>query len=130
MNLPSRQKGIGLLESLFYLVSGIFVVMCVIKLGPPYVEGYSVKKILNDLVAAPEHRGKSSAELKSVIAGRFNMSGIDNPKMEDVLVQEQGDHYLIDANYEYRTPFFGNVEVVLKFDNLIFELPKGEGVKP
>lgn len=130
MTLPGRQLGIGLLESLFYLLAGIFVVTCVIKLGPPYVEAYSVKKIISDLIVDQSQRGKSAGEIKTVISGRFNMSRIDNPKLEDVVIEEQGDHYRIDANYEYRTPFIGNVDVVLKFDNLIFELPKGERVEP
>jgi hypothetical protein len=130
MNLPSRQTGFGLLESLFYLLAGIFVVTCVIKLGPAYVEAYSVKKIISDMVADQTQRGKSAGELKTVITGRFNMSRIDNPKMEDVIIEDKGDFYSIDANYEFRTTFLANVDVVLKFDNLVFEMPKGESPLP
>jgi hypothetical protein len=130
MALPSRQSGIGLLESLVYLLAGIFVVMCLIKLGPAYIEAFSVKKIFQDLIADQSQKGKSGPELKSVIAGRFNMSRIENPKLEDVLIQDKQDHYLIDANYEFRTNMFGNVDVVLKFENLVFEMPKGERTDP
>jgi hypothetical protein len=130
MGLRSRQLGIGVLESLCYLLAGIFVVTCVIKLGPPYVEAFSVKKIMKDLIADQANHGKSASEIKTLISGRFNMSRIDNPKLDEVLIEEQGDHYNIDANYEYRTPFLANVDVVLKFDGLVFEMPKGERVEP
>ena len=81
------------------------------------------------MIADQTQRGKSSGELKTVIAGRFNMSRIENPKMEDVIIEDKGESYSIDANYEFRTTFMGNVDVILKFDNLVFEMPKGERIE-
>jgi hypothetical protein len=109
------QKGLSLIGLLIISAVLVFVAIVGFRLVPSYIEYFSVKRVLNDIVHAPESRGASLAEIKKQFDSRAVISDIKTIKGADLDVTKQGDGFLIAANYQVQVPLFGNVSACVDF---------------
>lgn len=113
-----KQRGMSTWSLLLLFVIGGFVVTCVLKLGPVYYDNWNFRSILNDLET--EFSGTGAIDKIAVrrrLQNRMNIDMIDWVDLKDVTITRDDDNYIVAGKYEARVELFGNVDVVLKFDD-------------
>ena len=127
MQLRKRQAGMGMLGWILALCVGAFVLNCVLKLGPIYMEYWQLKKALNTTMDSPGAASMSKHSLYASIEKQLEVNGIDSVTTKTIKVTQSRDERELNANYEKRVPFLGNIDIVVKFNDLVYKLAPGEG---
>ncbi len=122
---PARQRGMSSIVFLIVAGAGALALVCALKILPLYIENWSIDSILDgvaeEYLASKE--SSTSKSLRSSIAKRFNINQINGISSKDIEIERTKSHYLVSANYERRVALFGNIDVVVKFENNVVELP-------
>lgn len=119
-----RQRGLTMISMVVLLLFGAFVVTCVLKMLPVYIENWNVRSILNALDEQFENTTVvSKSDIRTKITKRMNIDMISSIKAKDIEIKKEKNVYIVNANYESRVPLIGNVDVVMKFDNNVVEIP-------
>ena len=122
MNFSQRQRGLSMLAILVILVLIGFFATSAIKLFPVYMESFTVKRAIESTVEEARANNWGRVEVKNNISRQFDVNRVEAIATKDVKITNQNGKVVIDATYEKRVPFMGNIDVVLKFDKLIFEI--------
>jgi hypothetical protein len=122
MQMRKYQTGLGMLGWLFVLLLASFGLTCFFKIGPVYLEYWQVKKALDLVLQNPTNAAKSKSEIAAAIEKQFDVSRIDAFKPTDVRLTESKAGRELDASYEKRVPLISNIDVVVKFDQLKYNL--------
>jgi len=104
--------GIGWL--LVLVIIGFFV-MILLKIGPVYLENYSVKSVLNSLATEPLITKKSSQEIKKIIMKRLKINGVYNFDRKNIKVKRTPGMVTVDINYTVQKDMVGNIDVLISF---------------
>ncbi|MBR9805040.1 DUF4845 domain-containing protein [bacterium] len=121
---PGRQTGMSMLMMLSLLLVVGFAATCFIKLVPAYMDYFTLRSTLESVqTEAKQTGGMSKSEVKAVIDKRFSVNRIDTITSKDIKFVPAKDGMSMNANYEKRIPFMGNIDVVLKFEDLQFDIP-------
>jgi hypothetical protein len=118
----TRQAGLGLLGWLIVLAIASFAFTCFFKLGPVYLDYWQVKNSIEDVLANPTSATLSKHELIALIEKHLDVSRIEAIKARDIRLIEENGTRTLDASYEKRVPLIANIDVVAKFDKLVYPL--------
>jgi hypothetical protein len=122
MKHHNRQGGLTAFSLLLVaLVVGFFLI-CVVKIGPVYLESMTVKSIVEQAAEEARNEELGKAEIHDRIAKKLLINTVNGMSMEDVEVRGTGEDMEIDANYEVRKPLLFNIDVVVKFENMIVKI--------
>lgn len=121
MNERFHQRGASSLSILFFMLTGAFVLTCALKLIPVYMEGYTLDSAIKKAVDNREYDGLSTGNMRRKISKTFEMNMIEGISYRDVEITRAKGKTKIDATYEKRLPFLFNIDVIVKFDKLIYE---------
>ena len=122
MRLRKQQAGLGMLGWLIVLAIASFGLTCFFRIGPIYLEYWQTKKALDLVLSNPTAASKSKEELLSGIEKQFDVSLIESIKKNDIKFVESHGNREVSANYEKRVPLIANIDVVVKFDHLVYKL--------
>ncbi|OQX36327.1 MAG: hypothetical protein B0D88_01620 [Candidatus Sedimenticola endophacoides] len=108
--------GIGWLLVLF--VVGFFV-MLLLRIGPIYLENYSIKGVLESLETEPLITRKSKVEIKGMIMKRMRINGVYDfdPKSLDI-VKSPG-LVTVSIDYSVQKSMFANIDVIVHFSEKV-----------
>ena len=123
-SMVERKKQAGMTAFsllLVALVAGFFLI-CVVKIGPVYLESRTVKSIVNQAAEEARNEELGKAEIHDRIAKKLLINTVSGMSMKDVEVRGTGEEMEIDANYEVRKPLLFNIDVVVKFDDMIVKI--------
>ena len=120
--LRSRQTGVGALGWLIILAIASFALTCFFRVGPVYLEYWQAKASLDDVLANGKATGKSKMELLDLVGKHLDVSRIDVIKVKDLRFEQTRDGLIADASYEKRVPLIANIDVVVKFEKLKYNL--------
>ena len=123
-SMVQRKKQAGMTAFsllLVALVAGFFLI-CVVKIGPVYLESRTVKSIVNQAAEEARNEELGKAEIHDRIAKKLLINTVSGMSMRDVEVRGTGEEMEIDANYEVRKPLLFNIDVVVKFDDMIVKI--------
>ncbi|HUH37410.1 MAG TPA: DUF4845 domain-containing protein [Spongiibacteraceae bacterium] len=123
MNSLYRQRGLGAIGWMLVLLIASFFLTCSLTLLPVYFDAYEIRSILTDLTKDPEARRADTHKLRSILQRRFDTNRVEAIKGRDVKIAQKKGQMIIDATYEVRKPLIMNIDVVVKFDDLVFEVP-------
>ena len=122
MKHHNRQGGLTAFSLLLVaLVVGFFLI-CVVKIGPVYLESMTVKSIVEQAAEEARNEELGKAEIHDRIAKKLLINTVNGMSMKDVEVRGVGEDMEIDANYEVRKPLLFNIDVVVKFDDMIVKI--------
>ncbi|HSB96607.1 MAG TPA: DUF4845 domain-containing protein [Spongiibacteraceae bacterium] len=116
------QTGLGALGWLIVLGIGSFFLTCFFKVGPVYLEYWQTKKALDDVMSAPQSAVMAKSELLDSIQKHLDVSLIESIKSKDIRVADVRNGRELDASYEKRVALISNIDVVVKFDKLKYNL--------
>lgn len=123
MRQVSYQRGWGLLGWIIVLAVSSFFLTCLLKLGPVYMDYWTVRKVLQDVSAAGLD-GRTAGELRTAIQRRLDTNRIEAFKASNIRFEETRDALIMDAGHERRVPLIGNIDVVVRFDPLRYSLER------
>lgn len=122
MNTRSNQQGLSMLGWLVILFVVTFFITCAVKILPLYIDSWTLENSIENVVDKQALSTGSTEEIRSAIDRQFVTNRVDVMKARDLKIERKQGKIIIDATYERRTPLFYNIDVVVKFDHLIFEL--------
>ena len=116
----NRQRGVTAIGWLIILGLIAFFVLLALRLTPVYIEAYKVSSHLKSFKREPNITKKSVADIRKLLQKRFDVDDIDrvDPKKAVKITKSKGV-LLIEANYELRQKIVGNVDVIVKFKDVV-----------
>lgn len=114
-----KQNGLTLISFIFVLSFALFVAFIGMKIGPIYMEYYSVVSAMNGVAKERGSANYSPYDIRVKVLNRLYVSySADNVKEKHIkLTRKNGVHLRI--AYEVRKPVIGNLDVVAKFDRSV-----------
>ena len=118
MNMK-KQSGMTLIGFVIVLSFVIFISYIGMKIGPIYLEYYSVVSAMNGVASERGSANLSPYEIRVRVLNRLYVSySAENVKEQHIkLVRSNGVHLRI--AYEVRKPVMGNLDVIAKFDKSV-----------
>lgn len=123
--LPSRQLGMSPITILIVIMVAIFFINAAIKVGPLYIESFSIDSSIGGAIKNGDFNKETPAGIKAKIAKYFDVNRIEGVDAKDIVISNNKGVLTIDATYERRVPLMANIDVVVKFDTLIYEVKPG-----
>jgi hypothetical protein len=113
-----KQRGMSLIGFVIVLSVVIFVSFIGMKIGPLYMEYYSVVSALNGVASERGSANLSPYDLRVKVLNRLYVSYSENVKESDIKVT-RGNGVHLRVKYEVREPIMGNLDVIARFDKSV-----------
>ena len=113
-----KQRGMSLIGFVIVLSMVIFVSFLGMKIGPLYMEYYSVVSALNGVASERGSANLSPYDLRVKVLNRLYVSYSENVKEKHIKVT-RGNGVHLRVAYEVREPLFGNLDVIARFDKSV-----------
>jgi len=89
--------------------------MLVMKLGPIYMENYTIKMALESMEQEPGVAEKTPSEVRRMFQQRMDMNYITRLTNDSVRIRRDSGVTLLEVNYEVREPLMGNLDAIVTF---------------
>lgn len=122
MQLRKQQMGMGMLGWLVVLGIASFALTCFFRIGPVYLEYWQTRKALDLVLANSSAASKSKDELVNAVQRQFDVSRIESIEPKNIKFVDSRGSREANANYEKRVALIANIDVVVKFDKLVYKL--------
>ena len=114
-----KQRGITLIGFIFVLSFALFISFIGMKIGPIYMEYWSVVSAMNGVASERGSANFSPYDIRVKVLNRLYLSySAENVKEQHIKLVRKNGVYLRVA-YEVRKPVMGNLDVVAKFDRSV-----------
>jgi len=113
-----KQRGMSLIGFVIVLSVVIFLSFLGMKIGPLYMEYYSVVSALNGVASERGSANLSPYDLRVKVLNRLYVSYSENVKEKDIKVT-RGNGVHLRVTYSVREPLMGNLDVIAKFDKSV-----------
>ncbi len=111
-----RQRGMSYWGWMLVVAVFGFILTCVSKMGPAYIDAYYVDEGLKKLAENPNLRDMSRGDIKKELDRFFLINNVRGEPTNAVQVIRGADSVLVSVDYELRQPLIHNIDVVMKFD--------------
>jgi hypothetical protein len=111
-----RQQGMTFIGYVIILAIIGFFVLIILKLTPPYLEYFRVKRQLQSLEEEAGLRTKSSAQVRKLLQRRFGVDDIEGIPPDQIKIAKKEAEVKIDITWQRQVHMMGNVEALLSFD--------------
>ena len=119
MELARKQRGIGMLNLLYVLVTLAVFGLVGLKLLPLYLEGFKVQKAITAVAAAPGATERTPRELAYSVVKRLDIDGVTRIKernwKEYLTIKTRGKAVSIQAEYQAVVPLFMDISLLTHF---------------
>ena len=88
-----------------------------IKLGPIYLDDYTIQEALEGLDGTKGLSKMTVGEVRGLINKRLSVNNVRGFDAKAITVKADGDQVQIDVDYEVRTGLFSNVDAVVHFQH-------------
>ncbi len=114
-----RQRGLSFIGVMLIMSVAIFIGMFAFKVGPHYMQHWTVTSITKDLASQPEILKQSKSKVYKFVNQAYAHNNLWDLKAEDTihLKREADVGYVVTVQYERRANLFRNVDVVTSFHN-------------
>mgnify|MGYP006129646625 CR=1 FL=1 len=112
----NSQRGMTTTSTLVIVIIVGFFLTIIFKLSPHYLDNRIIQGAI-DQVGQSDINGKSNSEIRRKIADFFTINNIRDIDIENIAIAREKTGTRISLDYEKRIEMFGNVDVVLKFNN-------------
>jgi hypothetical protein len=119
MKTINKQGGMTAIGLVFVLLLIGFFTLITLKVGPMYLQNFSVVTSLESLKNEPEIASKSVNEILQLLLKRLDINDVDNVTAKDIAITRTSTGIAVNAKYETRKDLFGNIAVVGKFDERV-----------
>lgn len=110
-----KQRGLTLSGLMLWGILIVVLVMLGLKVGPAYMEYYTIQKTFKTIVSEPGMRNAQRSEIERAFASRAAIDNIHSVAPTDIEVSKDGGNLVLSASYSARIPLFGNASACLDF---------------
>ena len=111
-----RQEGVSLSGFIIVAVIGIFALLAVFKIGPPYWEYMSIQKQLKAVAADPAARTGDRRAVDAAFVSRATIENITSISYADIQINKEGGEVVLTAEYSVKVPLFANLSACMDFN--------------
>jgi hypothetical protein len=118
--MRSRQAGITFIGWVVLLVPLAIILFAGIKLFPIYLNHFKVVEALEQ--TAEDNRGKAtmtSAPFRRELERRFDIEDIEEPSLDSITIERDGDDWVMTAEYDRETGLMGNIALTVHFNKRV-----------
>ena len=117
MSKRKYQSGITMITWIVLIGMIGFIGMFAFKLIPIYMDYSTINSALTT-VAKDAEPGETPAKLKSSIDNLFDVNSVNSVKVDDIIIKPgtDGKTLVMDLNYDARTNFIANVDLIVHFE--------------
>lgn len=120
MSFSSKnQQGLAFMPLVFTVTLLFIVISIVFKIAPAYLNHSKVVAMLDQLKQEASGEKKTESEIKASLTKRININNIDDITQGDIAVNKQGNVFKVLINYEVVKPIYGNLSVLIEFNDEI-----------
>ena len=117
--LRAKQEGITAISVMAALVIFGFFVAVGLSVAPVYMENFNITSHLSRMQEEPSIAKMSEDDIIETLFKRLQIDDVKNVKMEDVSIVRDKESTDISVSYVAYTPFMGNIEIVISFDEKV-----------
>ena len=118
--MRERQRGITLISLIIIVAFVASYAFALLKVTPFYLEQIKIKRALNDVQTNLSGSGASLVVVRDAIDKRLDIEMVRGLTAKDFKIRKgKGGGYLIQAQFERRASYFGNLYLVVAFDETI-----------
>ncbi|TDJ48582.1 MAG: DUF4845 domain-containing protein [Gammaproteobacteria bacterium] len=113
------QRGVTFIS---FIVIAAFVAsyaFAVLKITPFYLEQMKVSRILTDVETNLSGSSTTLAKIRSAINKRLDIEMVRGMNALDFKIKKSKNGYTVNAQYERRAAYFGNLSLVVSFDKSV-----------
>ena len=115
----NRQQGMTVTGWLIVLlIIGIFAGLGM-KIGPVYLQHYTVRNVLESLKDEPLITQKTAAMIKQMIMRRLDINGIYNLDRKSIEVKKSPGIMVVSIDYKVQKRIIGNLEALMTFSEKV-----------
>lgn len=119
---PVNQRGFTFLEISFYLLMIGFLATALLKLGPKYMDDRTVGRAIDGVheqVSKLDVYEVTNSDIRNRLSKFFQVNMIDSEILKQVEIERSGGQLLLTLDYESRSSFIGNIDIVIKFSHAV-----------
>lgn len=98
----------------FFLIAG-FAGSVAAKLAPAYSDYFTLKQVIEGIMADPQELKKSVTQLRLDFNKKLGINNMKLPAHDSVAISKDKGDVLIAVDYEVRVPLYFNVDAVMSF---------------
>lgn len=111
----NRQRGASGLPTLVMVLFFGSLLTLLLKLGPAYMDDYTIQGALEGLQDIKGLSDMGPAEVRSHINKRLNLNNVRSLSANSITVDKDGKRVLIMVDYEVRSTVISNIDAVMHF---------------
>lgn len=122
--MKQRQQGMGMVGLLVVVVVLGVLGISVVRIAPLYVDNWSLVNIIELVVDEKTGSQTSPAQVRTALSKQFTTNRIQAVKLSDIQIKSDGRTIHIDLSYERRVPLLYNIDAVVKFEDIHYEIAR------
>ncbi len=115
MKSIKKQHGMSLIGFFMMLTMVGIVAAAVVKVGPMYMEYFTVSSVFKEIQGDKSLAAKGKKEIRARIGRGFNINQVERANYHDTKITSTKNGYLVELTYEVRFPIVGNMEGIATF---------------
>ncbi len=123
--MRKQQQGLGMIGMMIVVIVLGTLGITLVKLLPIYIDNWTLRSVVSQVVEDKSGTTTSPAQVRSALAKQFKTNRIDTIKLSEIEIKSQGGLIVLDVSYEKRVSIMFNVDAVVKFEELLYEIPRG-----
>jgi hypothetical protein len=97
---------------------GVFA-LAILKLTPFYLEQMKIISILQDVKRNLDSNGPTMVQIRNALEKRLDIEMVTGIHVKEIAIKKSGNGYLVQAKYERRAAYLGNIYLVAMFDEQV-----------
>ena len=114
-----NQQGLAFIPLVFTITLLFIVISLTFKIAPVYLNHSKVVAMLDQLKYELNGDKKNESEIKASLTKRININNIDDIAQDDISLSKHGSAYKVIINYEVVKKIYGNLSVLIEFNDEI-----------
>lgn len=112
-----QQAGASTLGILIVVLFFGSLLTLLIKLGPAYLDDYTVKEALQGLDGTENLARMTPADIRNLVSRRMSVNNVTGFDARDIVIERDGDRVVLSVDYEVRTSVIYNIDAVMSFSH-------------
>jgi len=117
--MRDRQRGMTLISMAIVAAFVASYGFAVLKIIPFYLEQMKISRVLHDVETNLSGNASTVMQIRDAIDKRLNIEMVRDLRSKDFSIKKSGAGYLVHAQYERRASYFGNLFLVVVFDESV-----------
>ncbi len=112
-----KQQGASMYIVMIWILIGVSVITLGVKIGPIYLDNYTIAAALDGLKREENLAKLSNVEIIKRLDKHFQVNSVRNFNKENIKIVRDKTKLSVNIDYEVRTNIVKNIDAVVSFEN-------------